>query len=71
MGLLVLVGGVVGLHPLPLRSRAEGVIWVPERAHVRAAVEGFVEQIVAPPGTYVRRGEVVIICRDPLRMMRV
>jgi putative peptide zinc metalloprotease protein len=37
-----LVVGAVCFAPVPLRSRAEGVIWVPEGARVRATANGFV-----------------------------
>jgi putative peptide zinc metalloprotease protein len=63
--------GMVGWVPVPLRSRAEGVIWVPERAIVRASVHGFIEQVVAQPGSWVRRGDVLIVCRDPTLDTRV
>jgi putative peptide zinc metalloprotease protein len=56
---------VVVWLPLPLRTRAEGVIWVPDEAHVRARTDGLIERVVARPGATVRRGDVLIICRDP------
>jgi putative peptide zinc metalloprotease protein len=58
--------GIIGLVPMPLRTRATGVIWIPEQAYVRAGTDGFVERIVAQPGASVRQGEVLLICRDPL-----
>ena len=60
----VLVSSIVWM-PLPLRTRAEGVIWVPDEARVRAGADGFVERIVAHPGARVRRGDVLIVCQDP------
>jgi putative peptide zinc metalloprotease protein len=63
--------GAVGLVPAPYRSRAEGVVWIPDEAFVRAGVEGFVEQVIARPGARVRRGDVLIVCRDPLLTERV
>lgn len=51
--------------PLPLRTQAQGVMWIPDEAHVRAGTDGFVERIVAQPGSKVHRGDVLIICRDP------
>jgi putative peptide zinc metalloprotease protein len=63
--LVALLVGVTCLLPVPLRSRAEGVIWVPERALVRAGTEGFVEHLMVLPGTAVQRGEALILCRDP------
>jgi putative peptide zinc metalloprotease protein len=51
--------------PLPFRTRAEGVVWVPDDAHVRAGADGFIDKIVVQPGTKVRRGDILITCRDP------
>jgi putative peptide zinc metalloprotease protein len=64
--LLVLAAlGAVFWMPVPLRTRAEGVIWIPDEARLRARSDGFVERIVAPPGSHVRPGDVLIVCRDP------
>lgn len=51
----------VGFVPAPYRSLLEGVVWLPEEAYVRAGTEGFVQQIVASPGTRVQRGDVLIV----------
>ncbi len=59
-----LVAGV-GFLPVPSRTTAEGVVWVPEEDLVRAEVDGFVERIVAPPGSRVQPGDVLIECWDP------
>jgi putative peptide zinc metalloprotease protein len=61
----------VGFTPLPWRSRAEGVIWVPEEAVVRTAVAGFVDRVDARPGERVRRGQPLLTLRDPERVARV
>jgi putative peptide zinc metalloprotease protein len=63
--LVALIAGLLGWVPLPLRTLAEGVIWIPEHAHVRAGADGLVEQIVAQPGAQVRRGDVLMLSRDP------
>jgi putative peptide zinc metalloprotease protein len=70
-GVTALVVGAVCFAPVPLRSRAEGVIWVPEHAHVRAATDGFVERIIVPPGSRARQGDVLVVCRDPVLETRV
>jgi putative peptide zinc metalloprotease protein len=70
-GITALVVGVVCFAPMPLRSQAEGVIWVPERARVRSTTDGFVERLVAPPGSRVRQGDVLVVCRDPVLETRV
>jgi len=64
LALAGLAVATIGFLPVPFRTGAEGVIWVPEDAQVRATVEGFVERVVARPGTRVRRGDVLIECRD-------
>jgi putative peptide zinc metalloprotease protein len=64
----LLAGGLAAaaaLVPVPLRTQAEGVVWIPEESLVRASVEGFVDRVVARPGARVRRGEVLIVLADP------
>jgi putative peptide zinc metalloprotease protein len=68
--LAILVGALLWA-PLPLRTRAEGVIWVPEDARLRAGADGFVERIVAQPGSRVRRGDLLIVCSDSQLTSRV
>ena len=52
------------LVPMPLRTHAEGVVWVPENAEVRAASNGFVERLMVEPGAEVREGDVLVVTRD-------
>lgn len=56
---------VLTLVPTPFRTRAEGVVWIPDEAFVRADVDGFVEQVVATPGSTVQAGEPLVRCADP------
>jgi putative peptide zinc metalloprotease protein len=60
------VAGVTCLVPVPLRSRAEGVVWIPDESFVRAGTEGFIDRVVAQPGARVQRGEVLMVGRDPV-----
>jgi putative peptide zinc metalloprotease protein len=60
----LIVAGIVFV-PVPFRTTAEGVIWVPEEALVRAGVDGFVERVLARPGARVYPGQDLIECRDP------
>ena len=60
---LVIAG--IALVPVPSRTSAEGIVWVPEDAFVRAAADGFVERLVARPGSPVRPGDLLVMCRDP------
>ncbi len=60
--LVILVFGV----PVPAWTNAEGVIWVPEQAVVRARANGFVARVVAQPGSQVRQGDALIETVDPM-----
>ena len=51
--------------PAPFRSQAEGVLWLPEQAIVRAGASGFVTRLEAQPGTEVRPGQLLVSSRDP------
>ncbi len=65
---LGLIAGIVillTLVPLPLRSQAEGVVWLPDQALVRAGANGFFERWLVPPGTHVKSGTPVAMIRDP------
>ena len=64
---LALVAGVMALLtllPAPFRTRAEGVVWIPDEAFVRAQVDGFVERVVAAPGSPVHPGDLLVVCSD-------
>jgi putative peptide zinc metalloprotease protein len=61
---LALVVGAVTLTPVPDRMIAQGVVWLPEQAHVRPQVEGFLKTIAAPDSR-VAAGEAVAWLEDP------
>ena len=68
--LLVLVLALFWL-PAPSFTRSEGVVWAPEEAQVRASVDGFVTRVVAPPGSAVKKGELLIQSEDPELIARL
>ena len=57
--------------PVPLRTQAQGVIWLPEQAQVRAGADGFVEAVLVPPHSRVEAGRPLIRTRDPAIEARV
>lgn len=69
---IVLVGGgvlailvfVLGV-PMPFRSQAEGVVWLPEASMVRARADGFVSRLMIEPGTRVAEGTPLVELQDP------
>lgn len=63
--ILFMAAAILLWLPAPSSIRAEGVIWAPEKAQVRAAVDGFVTNVLAEPNQRVRQGDVLIECEDP------
>ncbi len=61
--------GVLGLLfvvPIPHRTTAQGVVWLPEESFARAGADGFVDKVVAAPGGWVKPGDTLIQTSDPL-----
>lgn len=59
--LIVLVWSV----PLPYRTQAEGVVWLPEQATLRAQAPGFVSRLAVSPGQHVEAGALLVHSIDP------
>jgi len=63
------LGGIIiliSLVPVPLSTRAEGVVWIPEQSFVRPGTDGFVDGLMVQPGTRIKRGDPLVKCSDPL-----
>ena len=71
VSLIALVVGGLGYAPAPLWTRAEGVLWLPEDAHVRAGTEGFITRLLVEPDTVVKRGDPLVALADPLLDARI
>jgi len=52
--------------PVPLTTRAEGVVWVSDQAQIYADTSGFVEEVMLPSGAPVQTGTVIAQMRDPV-----
>lgn len=68
---LALVFVALFLLPAPLWTRAEGVVWLPERSQVRAGSAGFVTRLLIPEGSEVRRGDALVESEAPFLDTRV
>lgn len=64
-GVLALVLAAVLWLPMPLSTLAEGVVWVPEQAEIRARSPGTVLRLLAAPGAQVQAGQPVAELVDP------
>ncbi len=51
--------------PVPLSTKADGIIWLPEQAQVRAGADGFVEEVLMPDATRVAPGDALVRIVDP------
>lgn len=69
-GVAVGAGLLLGV-PLPLHTQSQGVVWLPERAHVRAGADGFVQEVLVEPHTSVSPGQPLVRTRDPWTETRV
>jgi len=63
-GTAVVVLAVVSV-PLPLWTRAEGVVRIPEESWVRSGSGGFVEQVLVANSEPVKAGQPLAVCSDP------
>ncbi len=61
-GLLVLLFVV----PMPLRTRVEGVVWLPEQSILRAGGNGFFKRWLIEPGARVHKGAPLFELEDQL-----
>jgi len=69
MGTLATAGVLAFVVPLPHRTHAPAVVWLPNDAIVRVASDGFVEQMLVTDGQAVRAGTVLLkLANDPLRV---
>jgi putative peptide zinc metalloprotease protein len=72
-GRVTLIGGAlalllalfIGLVPVPMRVQAEGVVWLPEQATLRAGANGFLSRFEVEPGRAVKAGQVLLASFDP------
>ncbi|MCK5396221.1 MAG: efflux RND transporter periplasmic adaptor subunit, partial [Gammaproteobacteria bacterium] len=51
---------------VPLNTLTEGVVWMPEKSHVRANADGFVDSVLVEQGERVTSGSQLIVTSDPL-----
>lgn len=63
----VVVGliGFIFLVPVPYHSHAEGVVWLPEQAVVRAGANGYFQDFLIEPGSAVVKGQALAQSADP------
>ena len=63
-GLLAVLVLAAVFVPVRFRTQAEGVLWLPEQAIVRAGSGGFITRLEARPNATVHSGQVLVRSRD-------
>ena len=56
---------VTCIIPMPNNTLAYGVVWLPEKAKVRAKTGGFISKILVRNGEYVEQGRALVVLEDP------
>jgi putative peptide zinc metalloprotease protein len=64
-GAAAVAASVLFLLPFPLRTHAEGVVWLPEDAIIRAGADGFIQELLLAPDRRVAAGTPLIRSEDP------
>ncbi|MFO7541826.1 MAG: biotin/lipoyl-binding protein [Thiobacillus sp.] len=56
---------LTGIVPMPTTTVAEGVVWLPDRAQLRAETGGFIVSLAARDGERVQPGQLIAVLEDP------
>lgn len=57
--------------PAPHHVNAQGVVWLPEEAHVRAGTDGVITRLAAEEGSLVKRGTLLAEAANPVLQAEV
>jgi putative peptide zinc metalloprotease protein len=64
-GSIAVVSAALLLIPAPHYTTTEGVVWLPDRAIVRAGTDGFVRRFLVKPGRLVMTGQALVASDEP------
>lgn len=56
--------GLLGFVPVPAYTMAEGVVWLPDEAQIKAEQDGFIGELQVQAHQFVQAGEVVAYLHD-------
>ena len=60
----VLMAGLFGFMPVPSYTLAEGVIWLPDEALIKAEHDGFINKLEVKANQSIKKGDVVLHLND-------
>ena len=70
-GAMAVVLAAILMIPLPLRTDTEGVVWLPDEAHLRAGTSGQVTRLALSEGAQVAPGALVLEMDEPTLRARI
>ncbi len=62
--LFILLVGVLGFLPIPSYTLADGVVWLPDKAQIKAERDGFIQTLQVQSHNFVQEGDVIVTLRD-------
>lgn len=62
---VVLPAILLGVVPLPFNTLAPAVVWLPDQAHLRPEVEGFIAELPVADGQFVSPGTLLVRLKNP------
>lgn len=66
LGTAVAAVAILFVIPAPHHTATQGIVWLPEEAHVRAGSDGNVVRIAAPEGDRVAPGQLLVESANPM-----
>ena len=64
-GLAALMAVLLLAVPMPLHTRAEGILWIPREGVVLARTDGFVRRVIARPDAMLHAGDPILELSEP------
>ncbi|UCH49239.1 MAG: efflux RND transporter periplasmic adaptor subunit [Betaproteobacteria bacterium] len=64
-GISAAVFFLICVIPVPHTTLAHGVVWLPEKARVRAKSGGFITEVLVRNGDHVEPGRILVLLEDP------
>ena len=71
LGSIIATSTLLLFVPMPYHTTAEGVVWLPEEALVRASANGFFDKFLVEPGADVAVGQPLAVYSDPTLQAQV
>ncbi len=71
LSILAMIALALFFVPVPLKTYAQGVLYVPQESYVRAQVSGFIDSMIVSDGENVAQGETLVVMDDPDTRTRV